>query len=99
MCVYVYVYVYVYVINRPYALYTLTKRCRRVTAVHRPHEDSSTVFARGTLAARHKARSGSSTQEKPHVLVEDQKKPQQTSYSAPSVHIPALSMSSLRSLM
>ena len=78
---------------------TFTKRWRKYTTVHGPRENSSTVCARVTLAVRHKERSGSSTQETPHVLVEMQKKPRHTCYSAPNLHIPARWMISLRSMM
>ena len=54
---------------------------------------------RGTLAARHKERRKSSAQETPHVLVEEQKKPPHTCYSAPNLHIPALWMTSLHSMV
>ena len=58
--------------------------------VHGQRGDASTVCAQGILAAKHKGRSGSSTQETPHVLVEEQKKPRHTFYSDPNPHTPAL---------
>ena len=53
----------------------------------------------GIRAAKHKERSGSSTQETPHVLVEEQKKPRHTCYSASNSHIPALWITLLFSMM
>ena len=49
---------------------------------HGQHEDVSTVCAQGIHAAKHKGKSGSSTPETPHVLVEKQNKPRHTRYSA-----------------
>ena len=46
---------------------TFTERWRKVMTVHGPRGDASTVCAQGILAAKHKIRSGSSTQEAPHV--------------------------------
>ena len=53
---------------------------------HGPHGDASTVCAQGMLAAKHKGKSGSSTQETPHVLVENRNKLRHTCYSAPNSH-------------
>ena len=66
---------------------------------HGPHEDVSTVCAQGILAAKHKGKSGNSTQETPHVHVEKQNKPRHTRYSVPNLHIPALWMTLLYSMM
>ena len=52
------------------------------------------------IAAKNNGRTGNSTQETPHVLVEKRKKPRPTCYSAPNLHhIHALWMTSLRSMM
>ena len=64
-----------------------------------PHGDVSIICAQGIRAANHKGKSGSYTQETPHVLVEKQKKPRHTCYSAPNSHIPALWMTLLCSMM
>ena len=52
--------------------------------VHGPHGDASTVCKQGILSAKHKGKSGISTQETPHVLGEKQKKLLYTCYSAPN---------------
>ena len=36
-----------------------------------PHRDASTICARRILAAKHKGKRGTSTQETPHVFVEN----------------------------
>ena len=77
----------------------LHKELEKVMIVHGPHGYVSTVCAQGIHAAKHKGKSGSSTQETPHVLVEKQKKPRHTCYSAPNSHIPALWMTLLCSTM
>ena len=59
---------------------------------HGIHGDASTVCAQGKIAAKHKGKSGSSTQEIPHVLVKEHKKLRHTCYSAPNSHIPDLWM-------
>ena len=64
-----------------------------------PHGDVSTVCTQDILAAKNKGKSGSSSQETPHVLVEKQKEPRHTCYSAPNSHIPALWMTLLCSMM
>ena len=53
----------------------------------------------GYTCSKTRKKSGSSTQETPHVLVEKQKKPWHTCYSAPNSHIPALWMTLLCSMM
>ena len=64
----------------------------KVMTVHGPHGDNSTVCTQGILAAKHKGKSGSSTQATPHLFVEEQNKLLHTCYSAPNSHIPALIM-------
>ena len=66
---------------------------------HGPHGDVSTVCAQDILEANHKGKSGSSTQETPHVLMEKQKKPRHTCYGAHNSHLPALWMTLLCSMM
>ena len=78
---------------------TLIKRWRKVSTVHGPRGYFSTGCLQGILAEKHKERSGRSTQETPHVFVKEQKKPWHTCYSIPKSYIPALWMTSLRSIM
>ena len=71
----------------PIGIINLHKRCRKVTTVHGPRGgNTSTVCTLSTLAARHKERSGSSTQETPAVLVEEQKKPRHLRMSPIQLH-------------
>ena len=51
------------------------------------------------FAAKHKERSVSSTQATPHVLVEEKKKPRHTCYCAQNLHITALWLTILLSMM
>ena len=57
---------------------TFTKSWQKVMIANGPHGDVSTVCAQDILSAKHKGKSGSSTQEAPHVLVEKQNKPRHT---------------------
>ena len=75
------------------------KSWQKVMISHEPHVDVSTVNAQGILAEKHKGKSGSYTQETPHVLVEKQKTPRHTCYSAPNSYNPALWMTLLCSMM
>ena len=67
--------------------------------MERGYDNASTVCAQGILAAKHKGKSGSSTQETPHVLVEKQKKQRHSCYSAHNSHISARWMTLLFSMM
>ena len=51
-----------------------------------PSGNTPTVCAPSILAAKHKGLIGSSTQDTPHVFIEEQKKPRHTCYSAPNVY-------------
>ena len=52
---------------------TITRRWRKVTIVHGPRGNASTICAHGTLEVRHNRGNGSSTQQTQHVLVEDRR--------------------------
>ena len=79
-----------FAINHTYTSLTFTKSWQKVMIAHGPHGVVSTVCAQDILVAKHKLKSGSSTQEIPHVLVEKQKKPRHTCYSVLNSHIHVL---------